>query len=184
MRLPLVLLAATLAAACNKETDVDLTNATPEQVANAMKESGIASDMRQPGLWATTMTVTDMQVPGMPPEMVERMKQTLGAGQRQEVCVTQAEIDKLDSFIGQNNANCTFNSYKVGGGKIAGKATCKPTPEVTQTMTMSGSYTKTTSDMTMTSELTGGPAQMNGTKTTMNVKSERVGDCPSQPKAG
>ena len=99
MRLPLVLLAATLAAACNKEADVDLTNATPEQVANAMKESGIASDMRQPGLWATTMTVTDMQVPGMPPEMVERMKQTLGAGQRQEVCVTQAEIDKLDSFI-------------------------------------------------------------------------------------
>ena len=184
MRLPLVLLAATLAAACNKEADVDLTNATPEQVANAMKESGIASDMRQPGLWATTMTVTDMQVPGMPPEMVERMKQTLGAGQRQEVCVTQAEIDKLDSFIGQNNAKCTFENYKVGGGKVAGKATCKPNAEMTQTMTMQGTYTKTTSDMTMTSQITGGPPQMNGATTTMNVKSERVGECPSAPKAG
>lgn len=184
MRLPLILFAASVTAACSSEPDVDLTNATPEQVANAMKESGIASDMRQPGLWATTMSVTDMQVPGMPPEMVERMKQTIGAGQRQEVCVTQAEIEKLDSFIGQNNANCTFDTYKVGGGKVSGKATCKPTPEMTQTMTMSGTYTKTTSDMTMTSEITGGAPQMNGTKTTMNVKSERVGDCPAQPKAG
>ncbi len=184
MRLSIILLAAAAVASCSSEPAVELTNATPEEVAAKMKESGIASDMRQPGLWATTMTVTEMNVPGMPPEMVERMKATIGAGQRQEVCVTQAEIDKLDSFIGQNNANCTFESYKVGGGKIAGKATCKPTPEMTQTMTMDGTYTKTTSDMTMKSEITGGPPQMSGTKTTMNVKSERVGDCPAEPKAG
>ncbi len=184
MRLPTLLFAAAFVASCSNEPDVELTNATPEEVAAKMKESGIASDMRQPGMWATTMTVTEMTVPGMPPEMVERMKATIGTGQRQEVCVTQAEIDKVDSFIGQNNANCTFESYKVGGGKVAGKATCKPSPEMSQTMTMAGTYTKTTSDMTMTSEITGGPPEMSGTKTTMNIKSERVGDCPAEPKAG
>lgn len=179
MRFPVIFLAATVLAACSNESSVELTNATPAEVANAMKESGAASDMRQPGLWASTMTLVDMQAPGMPAEALQMMKSQMGSGQRQERCVTPEEVEKLDQFVGQNNANCTFETYKVGGGKLEGKATCKPAEGVTQTMTMTGTYTKTASDMTMTSEITGAPPPMGNAKTVMSVKSERIGDCPS-----
>ncbi len=184
MRLVTIMLATAALAACNKAPEVELTNATPQEVATKMKESGVASDMRQPGLWSTTIELVDFQAPGMPPEMLDRMKSQMGSGQKQERCVTQAEVDKLDAFIGQNNANCVFEKYSVGGGKIEGKATCKP-GGMTQTMTMKGTYTKTKSDMTMTSELTGAPPPMGNAKTVMNVKAERVGDCdaPAAPAA-
>jgi hypothetical protein len=184
MRFPAILIATAALAACSSEPAVDLTNASPEQVANAMKESGVATDMRQPGQWASTMTLVSIDAPGMPPEALQMMKAQMGSGQRQERCVTQAEVDKLDQFIGQNNANCVFETYKVGGGKIEGKAKCSPGQGITQTMTMNGTYSNTTSDMTMTSEISGAPPPMGNAKTVMNVKSERIGECTAAPAAG
>ncbi|MEO8618321.1 MAG: DUF3617 domain-containing protein [Sphingomicrobium sp.] len=183
MRLVTIMLATAALAACNKAPEVELTNASPQEVANKMKESGVASEMRQPGLWATTIELVDFQAPGMPPEMLSRMRTQMGSGQKQERCVTKEEVEKLDAFIGQNNANCVFEKYKVSAGQIDGKATCKP-GGMTQTMTMKGTYSKTKSDMTMTSELTGAPPPMGNAKTIMNVKSERVGDCDAKTAAG
>jgi hypothetical protein len=183
MRLVTILLATAALAACNKAPEVEMTNATPQEVANKMKESGVASEMRQPGQWSTTIELVDFQAPGMPPEMLAQMKAQMGSGQKQERCVTKEEVEKLDAFIGQNNANCVFETYKVGNGTIEGKASCKP-GGMTQTMTMKGTYSKTKSDMTMTSQITGAPPPMGNAKTVMNVKSERIGDCAAPKAAG
>ena len=162
-------------AACDSGPKVSIENATPEEVAAEMKKSGVAEDLRKPGQWATTMSVVNVEAPGMPPEALNQMRQMMGNGQTTQRCVTEAELKQVESFIGQNNANCVFDHYRVSGGKIDGKAKCTQGP-VNQLMTMNGTFTSDSSDMTIRSETSGGPPGQN-MNVTMNIKSKRLGDC-------
>lgn len=173
--LPLLALAA-----CDTGPKVSVENATPEEVAAEMKKSGVAEQLRKPGQWQTTMSVVSIEAPGMPPEAVGQMRQMMGNGQSTERCVTEEELKQVESFIGQNNANCRFDHYRVSAGKIDGKAKCSQGP-VNQLMTMNGSFTTDSSDMTIRSESSGGPPGQN-MKVTMNIKSKRLGECkPAAP---
>jgi len=173
-------------AACSKEPEVSVENATPEEVAAEMKKSGVAEDLRKPGQWETTMTVAQIEAPGMPPDALEQMRSMMGNGQKTARCVTAEELKQVDSFIGQNNANCVFDHYRVASGKIDGKATCTQ-GVAKQLMTMNGEFTENSSDMTIRSETSGGPPGQNMT-VTMNIKSKRLGECqastPAAPKQG
>ena len=184
-----VLASALALAACDSGPKVSVENATPEEVAAEMKKSGVAEQLRKPGQWQTTMSVVDIAAPGMPPEAVQQMRQMMGNGQSTQRCVTEEELKQVESFIGQNNANCRFDHYRVSGGKIDGKAKCTQ-GAVNQQMTMNGSFTADSSDMTIRSETRGGPPGQNVT-VTMNIKSKRLGDCrpgattaPAAPAAG
>lgn len=170
-------------AACDSGPKVSIENATPEQVAAEMKKSGVAEDLRKPGQWETTMSVVNVEAPGMPPEALNQMRAMMGNGQTTQRCVTEAELKQVESFIGQNNANCVFDHYRVSGGKIDGKAKCTQGP-VNQLMTMNGTFTSDSSDMTIRSETSGGPPGQN-MNVTMNIKSKRLGDCtaPAAPDA-
>lgn len=162
-------------AACDSGPKVSIENATPEEVAAEMKKSGVAEELRKPGQWQTTMAIASIDAPGMPPEAVDQMRQMMGNGQTTERCVTEEELKEVESFIGQNNANCRFEHYRVSGGKIDGKANCSQ-GAVNQQMTMNGSFTSDSSDMTIRSETKGGPPGQNMT-VTMNIKSKRLGEC-------
>lgn len=182
MRRLALLVPVLLLAACDSKPEVSMENATPEQVAAEMKKSGVAEDLRKPGQWSTTMTVAQIEAPGMPPEALKQMQAMMGSGKTDQRCVTAEELKQVDSFIGQNNANCVFDHYRVAGGKIDGKATCK-SGAVKQLMEMNGNFTENSSDMTIRSETSGGPPGQNMT-VTMNIKSKRLGDCqPSTPAA-
>lgn len=174
--LPLLALAA-----CDKEPEVSLENASPEQVAAEMKKSGVAEDLRKPGQWETTMTVAKLEAPGMPPEALAQMQQMMGNAKATVRCVTAEELKQVDSFIGENNANCVFDHYRVSDGTIDGKATCK-SGTVTQRMTMNGSFTADSSNMTIRSETSGGPPGQN-MNVTMNIKSKRLGECTASAPA-
>jgi hypothetical protein len=186
MRRLALLVPALLLAACDSKPEVSMENATPEQVAAEMKKSGVAEDLRKPGQWSTTMTVAQIEAPGMPPEALKQMQTMMGNGQTTERCVTAEELKQVDSFIGQNNANCVFDHYRVSGGKIDGKATCTQ-GAVKQLMTMNGDFNESSSDMTIRSETNGGPPGQNMT-VTMNIKSKRLGECqastPAAPTQG
>jgi hypothetical protein len=186
MRRLALLVPALLLAACDSKPEVSVENATPEEVAAEMKKSGVAQDLRKPGQWSTTMTIAQIEAPGMPPEALNQMRTMMGNGQTTERCVTAEELKQVDSFIGQNNANCVFDHYRVSGGKIDGKATCTQ-GAVKQMMTMNGDFTENSSDMTIRSETRGGPPGQNMT-VTMNIKSQRKGECqastPAAPTQG
>jgi hypothetical protein len=168
---------ALLLAGCDRGPKVSIENATPEEVAAAMEKSGVAEQLRKPGEWETIMSVVDIAAPGMPPEALAQMRTMMGNGQSTKRCVTEEELKQVESFIGQNNANCRFDHYRVSGGKIDGKAKCAQGP-VNQQMTMNGSFTADSSDMTIRSETSGGPPGQNMT-VTMNIKSKRLGECRS-----
>ena len=65
--LPLLATAILALAACDTGPQVDLTNATPAEVAKAMKDSGATRTMVRPGKWSSTVAILEMNSPGMPP---------------------------------------------------------------------------------------------------------------------
>lgn len=176
MRRAIIVPFLVLAACGRSEPEVSLENATPEEVAAEMKKSGIAKDLRKPGKWAYETVVSEIEAPGMPPEMAAQMKQMMGQGQKLERCVTEEEIAKVDAFVGANQANCTFAKYQVGGGRVEGEARCDQ-GGMKQHMVMSGKYTPDSSDMTIRSTTSGAPGPAGEMKMTMNIKARRLGDC-------
>ena len=97
-----------------------------------------------------------------------------------EVGRTGVPIDSVNPGGGNN---CTFTENTFSGGTINVQGTCQETGAGTATMSMEGSYTPTTMEAEITSEVqapqgaaAGGPqtVRMSGTFT-----SRRTGDCPA-----
>lgn len=176
MKVILLTLPLLMCAACNKEPSVKVENASVEDLAREVKESGLAENVMKPGKWEYTMSVVDMSAPGMPPQATEQMKRVMGHNRVIDKCVTEADVKKIDAAMGEMPKNCTVDSYEAGGGKVAGQMTCK-NAGMTQKIAMNGTYTADSSDMTSTSEATGGAGPMGSMKITMNMKGRRIGDC-------
>jgi hypothetical protein len=167
--------------ACDKSPEVDLHNATGNQVVAAVKESGVmTSDMIEPGLWQSKVTLHEVNIPGMPPEMASRMKAMMA--ERQEKanshCITAAQVKKPKAdFFGGQDKSCHYAQFTMGGGKIDIAMVCSR-EGMTQTMNMKGTYTPTTYSMDMSSQGSGG--EQGNMTMKMHVDSQRVGECSAK----
>lgn len=165
--------------ACNKGPKVDLHNATGNQVAQAVKQSGVMSGdtMVQPGLWQSKVTIQEMNIPGLPAQYAGRMKQEMAEHQQQtsKHCLTKEEArqPKEDFFAGEDKS-CKYSHFTMGGGKIDIQMVCTQEGS-SQTTNMSGSYTPTSYSMDMSSTGSGGSQQ--GMSMKMHVDSNRIGEC-------
>src|SRR5947199_6672419 len=122
--------------ACNKGPEVDLHNASGNQVSQAVKQSGMmtANSMVEPGLWESKVSVLDMNIPGMPPQYAAKMKQSMAEQRNQSTkhCVTKADVDKpKEDFFGADKS-CHYAHFAMGGGTIDIQLVCK---EETMTQT-------------------------------------------------
>jgi hypothetical protein len=166
-------------AACNKGPQVDLKNANGNQVTQAVKQSGVMATalMVQPGLWESKATVLEMNVPGMPAQYADKMKQAMAQHQQESSkrCLTAAEINKpKEDFFTGDDKSCHYAHFIMGSGKIDIQMICKE-DAATQTTNMSGSYTPTSYSMDMSSNASGG--DQSGMTMKMHVDSRRVGEC-------
>ena len=165
-------------AACNKGPQVNLKNASGNQVTEAVKQTGVMNSalMVQPGLWESKVTIEEMNIPGIPPQFADKMKQQM-AEHRQHVsrhCITPEEVKKpKEDFFGGNDS-CKYDHFTMGGGKIDFAMVCREEGS-TQTMNASGTYTPTSYSMDMSSNAAGGEHQ--GMTMKMHVDSNRVGEC-------
>jgi hypothetical protein len=174
-----VIAALSCITACNKGPTVELHNATGNQVATAVKQSGVMSSdtMVEPGLWQSKVTVQEMNIPGLPAQYAEKMKQTMAEHRNQASshCVTAADVRRpKEDFFG-GDKSCRYEHFTMGGGKIDIEMICKE-EGASQTTRMAGSYTPTSYSMDVASQGTGEGAQ-NGTSMKMHVDSQRVGEC-------
>nr|WP_294850458.1 DUF3617 domain-containing protein [uncultured Sphingomonas sp.] len=176
MKIVICALSLLALAACNKEPSVKIDNASAEEVAKQLKESGVAETLMTPGQWEYTMTIMDLSAPGMPTNAVEQMKRMMGHNRVVDKCVTEADVKKVDAAMGEIPKHCTYDHYEIGGGKIDGAMTCS-NAGVTQKTRMSGSYTSESSDVTATSETSGASGPMGNMTVTMNMKGKRIGAC-------
>lgn len=173
----LVLSVASLAA-CNNSPTVNLKNATANQVGQAVSQSGVMNSGRmvEPGLWESRVTVQEMNIPGLPPEYADKMKQQMASHQVQNSrhCITPEEVKKpKEDFFGADKS-CKYDHFTMGGGKIDIAMVCSHEGS-TQAMNASGTYTPTTYSLDMASNATGDAAEKMSMK--MHVDSHRVGEC-------
>jgi uncharacterized protein DUF3617 len=134
----------------------------------------------QPGNWETTTRFTSVEMPGMPEAMAKQMQSQLAnQAQTQTRCITPAEAaNPTGGMMGaENPQGCTFTDQTFAGGVIRVRGTC-PAPGGQGQIRMSweGSYTDTTMQGNLTTEVTGGPQNMRMSGT---INSRRTGDCPS-----
>jgi hypothetical protein len=179
MKFAVLLIAAVLPlAACNKGPRVDLKNASANEVSQAVKQSGVMTSdaMVEPGLWQSKVTVLDMNIPGIPAQYVEKMKQTMAEHRNHASshCITPADVKKpKEDFFGADKS-CRYDHFTMGGGKIDIQMTCKEEGTTLNT-NMAGSYTPTSYSIDMSSSGNGG--EQNGMSMKMHVDSNRVGQC-------
>lgn len=166
-------------AGCNKGPSIELHNATGNQVAAAVKHSGIMSNdpMIEPGLWQAKVTVEEMNIPGLPAQYAAKVKETMAEHRNEESthCVTPAEVKKpKEGFFGADKS-CRYEHFTMGAGRMDIQMVCKE-GESSQTTSMSGTYTPTSYSMDMSSNGTGAGMQ-GGMTMKLHVDSRRIGDC-------
>jgi hypothetical protein len=176
----LLLTAAAALAACNKSPTVKATNATPEEVAKKVQESGADQSMVRPGLWESKVTIEKFDVPGMPPAMATRMKSMMAENQEHgfQTCLTPEDVKKPkeDFFAGKNN-ECRYDHFTMGGGKIDAVMHCGKG----QTMQMAGTYSPDSYQMqTSMSATADKDDQASGMQMQMRVDARRVGECSAK----
>ena len=181
MRLFLLAASGLMLAACNRGPEVDLTNATPAEVAKAMKDSGATRSMVRPGKWLSTVAVLEMNSPGMPADMQAMMKQRIGQPQTVEACLTAEQVDNPERMLGQIPASCKYDRYTMGNGKMDGKLRCDING-MKQEMAVAGTYSKDQYSITINNSTSapagmtpGQPAMAMSMK--MKVDSRRLGEC-------
>ena len=96
---------ASVLASCNKGPEVDLKNASGNAVTKAVRQSGVMTEgaMVEPGLWESKVTVHEMNIPGMPPEFAQKMKETMAQHQpdASRSCLTPEEVKRpKEDFFG------------------------------------------------------------------------------------
>ena len=167
---------AMLLSGCSGGGDADANSdgeITAKEVAKQAKAEGITPE---PGLYRTTMTMTGIDIPGMPPEMADH---GAGATTTSENCLTKEDVAKgLEEMMKQGqNGECSYESFNLKGGKIDAVMLCK-TPEGDARMSMKGTATPTSTDFTATMVMDLGE-QGEGTME-FAAKQERIGDCPAK----
>lgn len=168
--------AAAALAACNKSPTVNAKNATPEEVAKKVEASGADANMVRPGLWQSKVTIEKFEIPGMPPEMAQKMKSVMAQGQvhDSQTCLTAEDVKKpKEDFFGADKS-CRYDHFNMGGGKIDVAMTCKEEDSTLNTK-VAGTYTSTSYSIDAASNGTGGG--QNGMTMKMHVDAQRVGEC-------
>ncbi len=165
---------AALLAGCSGGGGADGTDAV--SVKEVAEKAKAAIPRPDPGLYKTTVTMTKIDIPGLPPEMADH-----GAGMVRTVehCLSAADVDKgFEALVKEGqDGECSYESFSAAGGKIEAVMVCKAQGRDTRTQ-ISGSATKTGADLTAATAMDFegvGKATLNFT-----AKHERIGECPAQ----
>ena len=180
MRRRLVLLACTAAlAACNKGPDINVKNASVGEVAEKVRDAQAGGLFIKPGRWESKVSIADVQMPGMPPQMADRIKQTMANVNEREstaTCLSEADAKKpSEEFFAGKAKNCRYDHFTMSGGKIDAAMTCSGETGRTVSMTMSGTYSPDRYEADMAMDMAGPEGR--GMKMKSHTVSTLAGQC-------
>jgi len=187
MRIVMTVTALALLAACNRSPTIEATNASRAEVANKIAAAGGAESFVRPGKWATTVSIDEMAVPGMPPEAAARIKGMNAKGRAFETCLTpeQAKKPTAEMFNG-NSDRCRYDHFNMGAGKIDMVMRCTGAgagKSASQVMTMTGTYSPDSYHMAMDSKTETGTGGSGPMTMKMHLDANRLGECGAPKKA-
>ncbi|HEY8591868.1 MAG TPA: DUF3617 domain-containing protein [Sphingomicrobium sp.] len=166
-------------AACNQSPEVKAKDASVEEVAKKVREAGGDQSMIRAGLWQSKVTIEQLDMPGMPPEMASRMKTMMAQNQPHgfETCLTAEDVKrpKEDFFAGKNN-QCRYDHFTMGSGKIDAAMRCG-SKEGTQVMQMAGTYSPESYQVQTAMNMETKGHDEGGMAMRLRVEAHRVGEC-------
>lgn len=130
----------------------------------------------EPGNWEATSQATDIQLSGdFPPEVADMVRNALGDRSFTSTsCVTQEDLDQApERMFEESGGECRYTEFDMSGGTMRGVAQCD-TDEGQMNMTINGTYTDTTYEMTMVMD---GDVGMGPMSMTYAVTGRRIGEC-------
>src|SRR3954452_3586041 len=176
----LVMACALPLAACNKGPAVNEKNASVAEVAQKVRETAGNGAFIRPGLWESKVTIEKFDIPGMPPDMAQRMKTMMAQNQEHgfQTCLTPEDVKKPkeDFFAGKDN-QCRYEHFTMGSGKIDAKMQCGGKKGGTQVMQMAGTYSPDNYQMQTSMKMVGGAGPEGSMDMTMRIEAQRVGEC-------
>lgn len=166
-------------AACNNSPNIDEKNASVEEVAAKVREASGSGSFVRPGKWQSNVTIESFEVPGMPPEMVNRMKSAVAQNQQDgfTTCLTPEDVKRPKGKFFTGNEQCRYDHFTMGDGKIDAAMRCPSGEGMTQVMTMQGTYAPEQYSMRMTMKGEGVSGPVSGMTMKMRVDSKRLGEC-------
>ncbi|NNC72561.1 MAG: DUF3617 domain-containing protein [Sphingomonadaceae bacterium] len=139
----------------------------------------------QPGEWEMTTSITDIEAPGAPEQMVEMMRTQLGQADTDTNCLTDADSeDPLAGMLedGDFGDECDWGDSSFAGGVINVNGTCAaPGGQGNAEISFEGTYTATSMDAEIEVAMTDGPMGDITMSGTMN--GERTGECSADGEA-
>ncbi|MCB2059796.1 MAG: DUF3617 domain-containing protein [Novosphingobium sp.] len=174
---------AAIVAAALQLAGCDSGGSAPKTLEEAREEAGKLERPR-PGQYRQTMTVTEFEVPGAPPEMAEQFKEAIGQSNDQKFCLTEEMSQQgfKDMFqkIGEDG-ECSYERFNVSGGVLDAQLHCENEAEGKAQFSLAGSVTPEGSDVRMTIDPDNPNSPMGKTRIAMHMVTERIGDCsPAQ----
>lgn len=132
----------------------------------------------EPGQYRTRLELLELSLPNIPGAGAEQARTMIERTFEQEnvSCLTpeQAENGYRELLRQSQSGDCEFERFSAEGGTIDARMICA-TGQGQAEMTMAGSATRTSSDVTMNMSTT--VAQMGALNMRVRVQSERIGDC-------
>lgn len=165
-------------AACGSKQEASTGPKSMEDV----KQEAAQLDRPEPGQYQQSIEITRFEVPGMPPEAADQMKQMMTAKQDTTICLTKADTERgyRDMFKDMGKGDeCSYSRFDVDGGRIDAQMDCKSAQEGSATIKISGTVAPSGSDVTVAMDMQGGQQPMGSMKMTMHMTTRRVGDCTS-----
>jgi len=185
MRTAAIVMAMAALGACNREPQVDAKNASVAEVAEKVRKSGAGESFVRAGLWESKVTIEQLDVPGMPPEIAGRMKEMMAQNQPKAFknCLTPEDVKKPDEdfFAGQNKG-CRYDRFTMGNGKIDAVMRCGG-EQATQVMQMAGTYSPDAYHMQMSNKVEAAAKGADGAMAQgamamrVRVDARRLGEC-------
>lgn len=176
----LIILLPALLAGCNSQPDVTVTNASASEVADKVAAAGSDGIFLSPGQWQGNITITHFDMPGVPPQVAERMSQAMAQERAIKTCLTPEEVKQpKGTFFGGDDASCRYEHFTMAGGVIDAVMQCQH-EQTRQVMTMKGSYTPNSYQMAMTMKSEGGADPGASMSMAMNVTGARTGACTGE----
>jgi len=162
--------------ACNSGPNVSATNASTKEVAEKVAAANGGGAMIEPGRWEGSMTMHEMDMPGLPPEVKAQMKKQLSTAHSFVNCVTEEDVKNQKALYTGDDKNCKYDHFTLGGGKIDAAMTCNRGDGGKMAMAMTGDYSSGSYHMDMNTKAEGaGP--MGSMTMKMSVDAKRVGAC-------
>ena len=187
MRHALLIAAAMLALPGCSKSSVNERNASVEDVAKAV--AGASTSTRfTPGRWETSVKVTGIDAPNLPPQAMAGAKAAMTKAHVIATCLTpQQAAHPEQSFFNRDVRNCRYDHFTMGDGKIDAALTCGGPAGGSATapqssVKMAGKFDATHYAMTMATRAEQGPA---GAMTiNMAMDAHHVGACRGDEMKG